>query len=217
MVALCRIRPQLTEDVGRTPRNRMPKYNPTVITKVRLRDLPEGRYEAIEIPTGPDAWSRLADSYKETADRLVGITNNSHGYAMHGAPIIFLYRHYIELSLKSLLLAAGDLLDEPQAVPPQHYIRTLWLKVRKLLLKISPESDGEWFERADNVIGDFDALDPSSFAFRYPVGKDGRASLQTELYFDPKVARQMIGELDILLSGATSQIIEYMGYKHEQY
>ena len=195
----------------------MPKYDPTVLTNLRLRDLPEGSHEAIEIPTGPEEWSHLADSYKEAADRVVSATKDSFSYAMHGAPIMFMYRHYIELQLKSLLLDAAELLDEPQDIPPKHYILTLWTRVRKLLLKISLESDGDWFTRADQVIADFDALDPTSFAFRYPIDKEGKASTEANLHIDPRVARQMIGELDILLSGASSQIIEYMGYKQDQY
>ena len=195
----------------------MLKYDPTVLTKLRLRDLPDGRHEAVEIPTGPDAWAQLTNSYKEAADRLVSVTSDSFSYAMHGAPIMFMYRHYIELRLKSLLLDAGELLDEPQDIPAQHYIRTLWQRVRSLLLKISPGSDGDWFTRADQVINEFDRLDPTSFAFRYPVGRDGQASTAPHLYVDPRVVQQMIGELDILLSGAASQIVEYMGYKHEHY
>jgi hypothetical protein len=195
----------------------MPRYEPTILTKLTLRDLPDGQNEAFEVPTGPDTWSRLADSYKEAADRLVEITKDSFTYAMHGPPVLFMYRHYIELRLKSLLLDAGELLDEPQDVPPLHYIRTLWQRVRKLLLRISPESDGAWFKRADQVIHDFDSLDPTSFAFRYPVGKTGEPSLPLDLLIDLRVARQMIGELDILLSGAEAQISEYMGYKHEKY
>jgi hypothetical protein len=195
----------------------MPRYEPTALTKLTFRDLPDGRHEALEFPTGPDAWSRLADSYKEAADRLAGITKSPYAYLMHGSPILFLYRHYIELRLKSLLLDAGELLDEPHDVPPLHFLRSLWERVRKLLLRIGPESDGAWCKRADQVIDEFDAIDPTSFAFRYPVDKNGKTTLPPDLCIDPRVARQMIGELDILLSGAESQIIEYMGYKHSQY
>ena len=194
-----------------------PRYDPTVLTTLRLRDLPDGRWEAMEIPSGPDAWDRMADSYKEAADRLAKAAKDSFTYAMYGPPVRFLYRHYIELRLKALLVAAGELLDAPQTIPPEHYILSLWKRVRAFLLQISPESDGAWFTRADIVISDFDSLDPTSFAFRYPVDKKGNPGRPPDLHIDPKVARQMIGELDILLSGAASQIAEYMGYKNDQY
>jgi len=193
------------------------RNEPAVLTTLRLRDLPDGRWEAMEIPSGPDGWGRMADSYKEAADHLAKSAKDSFTYAMYGPPVLFLYRHYIELRLKALLVAAGELLDDPQTIPPEHYILSLWKRVRSLLLRISPESDGAWFTRADVVISDFDSLDPTSFAFRYPVDKKGTRTTSADLHIDPKVARQMIGELDILLNGAASQIAEYMGYKNEQY
>lgn len=194
----------------------MPRFDPILLTGVRLRDLPDGQYEAVEVPTGSESWDRMAESYKAAGDRLVA-AKDSFVYAMHSAPTLFMYRHYIELHLKSLLLDAGQLLDDPQTVPPKHYLQSLWQRVRKLLLKISPESDGAWFERADQIITDFDALDPSSFAFRYPVDNSGAPSLPAPLYVDLKVARRVISELHILLSGASAQIAEYMNVKYEGY
>ena len=195
----------------------MPQYKPTTLTDLRLRDLPRGRHEAAEIPTGTEGWYRLAESYKEAADRLVASMEDPFTYAMYGAPLMFMYRHYIELHLKSLLLDAGELLDEPQDIPPKHYLLGLWRRVRQLLLAISPESDGVWFRRSGEVISDFDSIDPTSFVFRYPVNNAGHTSTARGQYIDPQVARQMIGELHILLSGASSQIDVYMGYKYDRY
>lgn len=45
--------------------------DPTAPTDVRLRDLPRGPHEAVEIPTGPANWDRLAESYKEAGDALI--------------------------------------------------------------------------------------------------------------------------------------------------
>jgi hypothetical protein len=195
----------------------MPKYEPTQLTTLRLRDLPAGRNAGVEIPTGMESWSLLADSYKEGADELTKLAGISRSYARLGAPIMFLYRHYIELQLKSLLIDAGELLDEPQDVPPRHYLATLWQRVRTLLLRVSPNSDGEYFIRADQIVADFDSIDPTSFTFRYPVNKVGEPSTECDLYVDPRVARQMIAELDILLSGADAMISEYVGLKDEGY
>lgn len=190
-------------------------FDPIIPTDARLRDLPNGQYEAAEIPTGEENWYRLAESYKHAGDRLAGLTKDSFSFAMLGAPTLFLYRHYIELHLKSLLIDAGELLDNPQAILPKHYLLSLWDRVRKLLITISPESAGEWFDRANQVIADFDALDSSSFAFRYPVDTSGKPPLPSPLYIDTRVARRVVAELHILLSGASSQIAEYTSLKHE--
>jgi hypothetical protein len=192
----------------------MPTFEPIVPTPLRLRDLPYGRFGASEVESGGKQWYRYALSYKEAADRLTGL-GDTYGLNLLGTPYMFLYRHYLELHLKSLLTDAGELLDDPQAIPPEHYILSLWKRVRKLLLKISPESDGEWFVRADEIIADFDQLDPRSFAFRYPVDKDGKPSLPEELFLDRRVVKRMVEELHILLDGASGQISEYMSLKNE--
>jgi hypothetical protein len=192
-------------------------FEPPTVTDMNLRDLPRGRWDAVEVPTGASQWYRMATGYKEAADRLVAASDAAYRRHTLGGPILFLYRHYVELHLKSLLLDAGELLDDPQNVPPKHYLRTLWDRVRALLLKISPGSDeqGPWFSRADDIIAELDALDATSFAFRYPVDKDGNPSLQEPAFFDPAVVAAVIAELHILLDGASTQIDVYQGYKYE--
>ncbi len=126
---------------------------------------------------------------------------------------MFVYRHYIELHLKSLLRDAGELLDSPESIPPRHYLVTLWERVRALLLKIDGRSPDAWYLRVYQIISDFDAVDESSFAFRYPVATDGSPSLSGSLRIDPENIRHMIAELHVFLSGATTQIFEYTQLK----
>ncbi|MDF1502687.1 hypothetical protein [Roseisolibacter sp. H3M3-2] len=197
----------------------MPIIEPVTPSNRSLRDLPNGEKNAVEIPTGAASWHRFAFSYKATADRLADTLERDawrHGFAL-GAPMMFLYRHYVETHLKSLLVDAGELLDDPQDVPLEHYLVRLWGRVRALLLRVSPQSDGPWFQRADAVIRELDSIDPTSFAFRYPVRKDGSDSLATALMVDASNVRQIMEELHILLDGASSQIAEYMQYKNQPY
>jgi hypothetical protein len=186
------------------------------LSQLGILDLPDGTAPASEIPTGPKAWYRYAFTYMEAADQLVKLAaGDTYLRNILGPPALFLYRHSIELHLKSLLLDAGQLLDDPQTVPPKHYLDTLWQKVRGLLLKIEPNSEDEWVLRADGVIKQFDDLDPTSFAFRYPVGTDGAASLPTNLLVDLEVVAKVMSELNVLLDGASNQISVYKDYKQE--
>lgn len=194
-----------------------PDLSLPTITDRRLLDLPNGTWPAADVPTGPDHWYRYAIAYKEAADRLAESMADTVAGNLLGAPMMFLYRHYVELHLKSLLLDAGELLDDPQAVPPKHYLRTLWRKVRSLLLTVDLRSDGPWFARADQIVEDLDLLDPSSFSFRYPVDNEGLASLPPNVMADPTVVRGVLDELHILLNGASTQIDVYQGLKHECY
>jgi hypothetical protein len=193
----------------------VPRIELPQITAVRLLDLPSGPAQASEIEAGPDRWHRYALSYKNAADALAKrIEQDDIQRHFLALSAMFLYRHYIELHLKSLLIDAGELLDAPQQVPRKHYLLELWHRVRALLLKIDPR-DSDWLRRAGDVIEQFDALDPTSFAFRYPVGNDGESSLPEDVKVEIPSVASVIAELHILLEGASTQIDVFMGYKHE--
>jgi hypothetical protein len=196
----------------------MPEFNLPVLTSTRLLDLPDGPFPAADIPAGAGEWLRFANGYKDAADQLckdVEADDTLRNFVALG--VLFLYRHSVELHLKSLLLDAGDFLDDPEKVPPNHYLLTLWKRVRTLLLKIDPRSEGPWLNRADDIIADFDELDPTSSAFRYPVDTRGAAALPPNLRVDLVSIAHIIGELHILLEGASTQIDVYMGYEGEMF
>lgn len=69
--------------------------------------------------------------------------------------------------------------------------------------------------RADTIIADFDSLDPTSFAFRYPVDTGGAPALPADLRVDLLSIMRIMAELHILLDGASTQIDVYMSYKAE--
>jgi hypothetical protein len=193
----------------------LPRYEPTKITNRHLTDLPTGPGDGSSIEFGPDRWGHFASSYREAGDALVDAAEAStYRRNTLGAPILFSYRQYIELSLKSLLLAAGELLDDEQTVEPKHYLAILWKRVRALLLGVDPTSEGSWLQRADQIIAEFDALDPNSFCFRYPVDRGGAPALGGPLTIHPRT-REVVDELAIILEGADAQIDHFMGFKHE--
>lgn len=194
-------------------------WEPPKLTKLSLTELPEGTYPAAEIYTGADYWYRYALAYKEAADRFVALIIEEDTYAlnMFGPPMMFLYRHSIELHLKSLLLAAGQLLDDPQTVPREHYLWKLWVRVRKLILKVADSKEDEWVRRANQIIKQFDDIDPTSFAFRYPTTPKGTPTLNGDVLVDPSVVLQVMSELHLLLDGASNQIAVYEDYKQDAY
>ena len=53
----------------------------------------------------------------------------------------------------------------------------------------------ETAEHARELLGNFDNLDPGSFAFRYPVDKHGRRSIATDIHFN---LESVVAALDAL-------------------
>lgn len=194
----------------------MPRFDIPSVTATRLLDLPNGQNAAADVPSGAEAWYHFASAYRHAADALCKRVSQDDALRhLLALPVLYLYRHSIELHLKSLLKDAGELLDDPQVVPARHYLLTLWKRVRVLLLRIDPRSDGPWLNRADNIIADFDALDPSSFAFRYPVDTAGAPALAAGLRVDLLSIMDIMGELHVILDGESTQIDVFVGYKSE--
>lgn len=140
-------------------------------------------------------WDLYSIAYKDGADRLVEqFADWPDGEFYAACPIMFLYRHYLELKLKELVIrldhwhgVADDFTrSRPRRTPvpfsvPGHKLRESWEMVRSLLEQMSDEflSCGvldEFVTGYDEIearVSDFDRLDRSSMMFRYPTDRKG--------------------------------------------
>ncbi|MCQ4190728.1 hypothetical protein [Methylocystis suflitae] len=124
------------------------------------------------------AWTRLvlmADGYREAADRLVDAV--AADTVLQGTvvyPVIFLYRHFMELELKYVLVTYGRHFDE-EADWKSHSLTDLWAKVRPIIETAADGTDdGGTNDAVEACIREMSAADPMSFSFRYPVEKGGK-------------------------------------------
>ena len=83
-------------------------------------------------------------------------------------PIIFLYRHYVELSLKNLLIKSNI---TNSTVLGSHNLENLWKKLKPIVLDLSLDEElgTEGFE---SYIKQITEIDKNSFSFRYDKTKD---------------------------------------------
>ena len=155
--------------------------------------------------------------YKEAGDRLVNSVADRSGTAdTLFFPIVFLYRHYIELRLKSLLHDGHRLLDREYVQESEHRLSRLWPEVRAILVELWPAGSEEDLAAIDSLITQFEKIDPRSTTFRYPKDLDGRNSLDIEV---PRVnlrnLMEVVGAMSIILEGSASAISEYQGHKND--
>jgi len=127
-----------------------------------------------------NSWSLYAEGFKRAADQLVEDLLEARAFApdllIH--PVLFLYRHYLELRLKELIIVSGKLLGETYAVPPQHELMTLWVEVRPRLERVWPGvSAKKYHDAIEERLREVCRVDPGSYAFRYPVDTHGRPSV----------------------------------------
>lgn len=159
-------------------------------------------------------WSTYAIGYRDAADILastIDANNRQQDFLVY--PIVFLYRQYLELSIKDLIRKARKLKDLREPLPPTHNIKSLWEVCHGLLSAISPGDSVEELGHIGRLISEFSVVDPTSTAFRYPEDKNGRPSLPGLSKINLRNVRDVIEKIAILLDGADAQISEYLSIK----
>jgi hypothetical protein len=137
----------------------------------------------VSMPRNPQgSWLAYAKAYKSAADNLVSEHRKSAREA-DAYPIIYLYRHYLELELKSII-ALGCVAesveeqDDDARTRVQEILRTHDLSILcnacwDACIRALDVNDEflEIFVAFENCVLELASHDPGSFAFRYPIDK----------------------------------------------
>lgn len=196
----------------------MPSIHPelTPLTDRKLFDLPSDRLATFLLGSNRGEWYRFAMGYKHAADRLSSeMATYGRVPESAGFPVLYLYRHYVELMLKGVLLDTGELLEEPERIPRHHELRRLWGQLRARLTTIEQLESDEWLERAGTLIGELDSIDERAVAFRYPVNRDGDAVLPVYQAIDLAHFSAVMDELSLVLEGIAAALDQQLEYKRE--
>ncbi len=119
---------------------------------------------------GGKEWGSYASGYKNAADVLVGrFLDDWCGMDIVTFPIVFLYRHYLELRLKELISEGQALLHQPIDFQDQHSLVALWRPCRGILHEIWPHEPAATWNSVERLLKEFDQIDPDGMCFRYPV------------------------------------------------
>jgi len=119
---------------------------------------------------GGKHWGAYASAYKEAADILVQrFLEDSKGLDALTYPILFLYRHHLELRLKELIAQGQGLLHQPIDLQEQHGLVKLWQPCHKILREIWPKEPAVTWDTVEKLIKEFDRMDPAGDSFRYPI------------------------------------------------
>lgn len=121
----------------------------------------------------------------------------SNGYSdLEACPIVFLYRHALELFIKGLILTGNNILHISGKKPliesdqlGSHRLSRLLPSLKQIFdavgwkweLDIEGIKDYEEFQK---FIEDFEQIDPFAISFRYPTDKQGKAPLPKHFAFN---------------------------------
>ena len=118
----------------------------------------------------PDGFKRAGDCVIQEA---VGDSSRIRDWLFY--PAAYLYRHYIELSLKNLILDGSEVLDRTllRNALDSHDLRSLWREVRRILEAVWPHGEPSTLHAAEQIILEFHRIDPTGQGFRYAANKTG--------------------------------------------
>jgi hypothetical protein len=160
-----------------------------------------------------DATPAYIAGYKIAADKLV----NNMDYRLDSQvyPIVFLYRHHVEISLKGIIEAGNFLLDT-KCKTGIHKLSSLWVEVKRIAKEIwnkeFPEKD---FVFIDHIIQEFEIYDARSTAFRYAKTKDGKNPNPDLFHINVRHLRDMIEKFNEVLLPIDCRISFYLDHVEE--
>ena len=114
------------------------------------------------------SWGLYADGYRRAAELLVKQAKTYRDRNTLIYPIVFLYRQYLELSLKDFI-TQGNRVEVRNPRPMHHRLNALWdICCRIARERGLPISKGR-LRIIKQHVDEFERFDPTSEAFRYPV------------------------------------------------
>ena len=175
---------------------------------------------AAKFPHLTGIWDLVAYArvYWEAAQRLAESGTSS---SLDAYPVAFLYRHALELAIKSILVENTPLHSHCEAdiLKRGHNLKDQIQDLQTVLTNRSAELEGFKFSELVAVVDDWDKYDPDSYAFRYSVKKDAvtpassAIAVEEEFRFDLlKFAETMDRTLDYLFSAKTEIDREIMSW-----
>lgn len=159
-------------------------------------------------------WLLYASSYKVAGDVLVNqLPPGSGQQDTLVYPILFLYRHYLELHLKVTIGTLRRLVGESHEIPAGHKIEGLWQTLIGLHRQARLKPPATSLVDLGRLINEFGKIDPASTAFRYPVDMEGKPSLPGRRVINLRNVRDVIAKMDMLLGGFHSYVADHLQFK----
>lgn len=156
------------------------------------------------------------EGYRLAADTLVEHvkeTGRSQDFLVY--PIVFLYRHYLELLLKQIIVDGRELLDSKTGFPTHHRLSDLWNEAKGLTRRTWKTQDPPEMSKVDHVIAEFARLDPDGESFRYAFKKDGQSTLPPIQHINLRHLADSLRGVSQLLEGVSAGIAVYLDNQRE--
>jgi len=137
------------------------------------------------LPPIPERDGALVRGYEVAANvllslaaGLLGVIPDDAGVHLMAPPIVYLFRHALELKLKFYIRGLEEHLGKTRSEPKEHDLRRLWARYAELVVEHVPEMRGDArLEVARRFFEEFQDDDRESTAFRYSTDRAGQQQL----------------------------------------
>jgi len=166
--------------------------------------------------------SAFAAGYHEAGKTLVSKMESAAGYRDYeGYPILFLYRHALELYLKAIVYRGAQLLGlisdkkrNTEKLLTSHKLTQLLPTIEAIFRVAELEWDFELiglrsFDDFADLIKEIEKIDPQSYCFRYPVDTTGEAALPQHFVVNVVTFGKKMDSVLELLSGAVTGLQDH--------
>ncbi len=168
-----------------------------------------------------DNFTQYRRGYQEAADILVDhVEERGSRQDFLLFPIVFLFRHHLELALKELIRRCRMLYDEDvpeeEKKKPTHDLVALWERAKPLLLRLGEGEDlSDALADGDAVFAEFQRFDKTADAFRFAKSTKGKPHLAGFRHINIRVFRGECDGIAKFLDGALCAAEEYLQNRAE--
>ncbi len=169
------------------------------------------------------SWLAYARSYKASADRLVQYAD-PNGSDADVYPILFLYRHYVELEMKSIAALTcvvqsankGDNLAFQRLQPllKTHNLTDLRPAFHSACFVVGFISERflESLNAFDSCVEELNTIDPGSYAFRYPIDRKLTPQLSQFTNVDLNHLKTIIDKFAVLFAAIRDRLQRHLDW-----
>ncbi|OKW89086.1 hypothetical protein AWP85_01595 [Escherichia coli] len=167
----------------------------------------------------PDHGTAYTEGYRRAADILINhIDESGRDQDFLVYPVLFLYRHHLELLIKQIIGLALALAEDPdkhQYKKDDHNLNNLWPLAQKLILEVDDSYRPSDFKIVKEVVKALHQADERATDFRYAKRNDGTRSLEGIHYVNPRRFGEKMGEASDLLDGVDNGLRYLLDCKAE--
>jgi len=154
--------------------------------------------------------------YKTAADILVDhVISKGREQDTLVYPIVFLYRHYLELLIKNIIENGVKYLNKGENPPNIHLLAELWEKAKNIINEIFEEEEGSQELEIDHYIKEFVEVDKYSQAFRYHKDTKGNELLEQTELINIRHFSECINKTGLYLENISDAIYDYLDRQND--